>query len=105
MEDHDDKPSVRARVLYTAAKLTTGDRNNTYGSPYINMSRTAQMIESYIRAKYSIDITLSAEDAAMIMVLVKMTRTMHSALHPDNYIDAAAYMAMAAECADEDHEE
>jgi len=40
---------------------------------------------------------LNAYDAAMMMLAVKLSRMRHGAYNPDNYIDAAAYVAIAAE--------
>lgn len=95
--------SPRGRMLVRACALTTGDRNATYGEPFDNMSNFADLLEGYFRMRGWITENTSAvtaEDAAWIMVLAKMARTAEGSLpaHPDNYIDAAAYAAMAGEC-------
>lgn len=100
----------RAEILDRARALTIGERNATYGSPVVNMLAFSELLDGYFKARGyspgSNSATLTAEDAAWIMVLAKMARC-HSAglpYHPDNYIDAAAYAAMAGECAAEERE-
>jgi hypothetical protein len=102
-----DTQAPRLRILATAAKLTGGTRDKTYGDPFINMTNTASIIGGYLQARGLIDnpADLTAEDAAMILVCVKISRTCHRGLpHEDNYVDAAAYLAMAGECAEAERE-
>lgn len=94
----------RLEILKNAAQLTGHDRDKTYGPPYTNMSNYAELLHAYLRAKYDLppSFNISAEDAAHFCVLQKMARTMSGVHHEDNYIDAAAYMSMAGECAEKD---
>lgn len=39
-----------------------------------------------------------AHNAAIVQVLTKITRIAVGTFHRDNYVDAAAYLAIAAEC-------
>lgn len=97
--------TVRGDILATANKLTHGERNVNYGSPTSNMLAFASLLQGYFEARgFDSSSTIDSEDAAWIMVLAKMARTVdHSRpLHNDNYIDAAAYVAMAGECAADD---
>lgn len=92
--------SPRGEVLETAYRLTMGDRNATYGDPTENMAAFTALVHTYIH--YSLpdgDLGyLSPHDGAMIMVLAKVARIMvGSKPHKDNYIDGAAYLAMAWE--------
>lgn len=90
--------SVRGGILFEARKLTEGDRNTIYGHPIDNMSNFAGLVSAYLRGRGR-TIDLSPEDAAWIMVLSKVARTFSAApFHRDNYVDAAAYTAMAGEC-------
>ena len=100
----------RAQILKIARKVTTNDREEQYGDCYTNHSNAALLISAYLEAKYGTRIpcvthipsnsnfALTAEDAAWIAVLQKMVRTFSSSPHTDNYIDAAAYAAIAGEC-------
>lgn len=89
--------SHREQLLADAARLTGGDRNEAYGHPFTNLTHMADMVTAYIHGKYGFSNTLNAEDMAWIMVLAKISRTVAS-LKDDNYIDAAAYSAIAGEC-------
>lgn len=98
--------TIRGEMLDRAKTLTEGDRNASYGDPYINMLAFADLIEGYLRAR-GVEFTVTAEDAAWIMVLAKLARCHDPKLpfHLDNYTDAAAYAAMAGECAKREREE
>lgn len=87
----------RETLLEEAARLTSGDRNAAYGAPYDNLTHMAHMVSAYVSGKYGLPVDLNAEDMAWIMVLAKMSRSVAS-LKDDNYVDAAAYSAIAGEC-------
>lgn len=101
----------RKHILDTAAKLTGGDRDASYGSPLTNMKDTARLWDAYLLSKgvFIVDgdgepVLFSGEDVANMMVLLKMAR-MGASLKEDNYVDAAGYMAIAGECAAFEREE
>ena len=89
---------IRATILETALNLTCGDRNKTYGDPLINLTDCADLMNAYLGSKLRNPITPA--DVASIMALVKLARTKSNVLHRDNYVDAAAYMAIAGEIAE-----
>ena len=103
--------SPRIEYLETAAKLTSGDRDKEYGSPYINLSDCALLWSAYLHGKYGgetvdpLQFNLTAEDVAWFNVLQKMARTFSGIPKSDTYIDAAAYSAIAGECAIEEASE
>lgn len=105
MSDH--KPPRRVQFLHEGAKLTSGDRDVEYGSPYENLSNCAILFTAYLRAKYGgiiLDLysfTLTAEDVAWLNVQQKIARTFGGRVKPDTYVDAATYSAIAGECAEE----
>lgn len=94
----------RIRLLKRGIELTGGDRNESYGPPYDNLTACATVWKAYLIAKYggrlidSLDFELVAEDVAHMMTLVKMTRSFHGEYHADNYLDGAVYQAIAGEC-------
>lgn len=97
----------RGDILRTAASLTEGDRAAAYGEPFENMLNFASLLGGYLEARFSVHHdAVTAEDAAFIMVLAKMARTIDHKLppHADNYIDLAAYAAMAGEIAAQERE-
>lgn len=99
-----DMPPIRVQLLKTAESLTAGDRDQEYGPPWRNLTDVAQLWEAYLSAKLGKDVTISAEDVAWMNVLQKIGRTFHGEPKLDTYTDAAAYAAIAGECAEEDKE-
>ena len=89
----------RIRLLKKGIELTGGDRNETYGPPWENLTACAQLWEAYLGAKFDeCRVKLTAEDVAHMMQLIKMTRTFYGPYHADNYLDNATYGAIAGEC-------
>ena len=80
----------RTEILETAATLVNGDRARDYGTPTANFGRIA--------AGWSVilDHDVSAEQVALCMAWLKIARLVNGP-HDDSYVDAAAYMALAAE--------
>ncbi len=89
---------IRKQILEQAINLTTRDRAKTYGPPQVNLQCLADLINAYLKAQGK-EGALDAKDAAMLMVLTKASRVAVNANHDDNYIDGAAYFAIAGECA------
>ncbi len=91
----------RKDILESAIKHTCGDRRLEYGEPRSNMADIGALWYAYLLAKYgavaSLDIT--AEDVAWMLNLMKMARTFGGSKKADTYEDAAAYVAIAGECA------
>lgn len=83
---------LRVKLLETAAALTGGPRNATYGPPVANMERTASIFNALTGRD------LSAYEAAMFMVALKLARLPVSPNKADHYADCMAYLGMAAEC-------
>lgn len=83
--------SERTSVLLEAQGLVHGDRNAAYGSPLSDYTRTAGMVSAMLAHKLKEPLT--AEDCAMIMCCVKLSRQAHKP-KPDNMVDLAGY----AEC-------
>lgn len=96
--------TLRGSILSEAKTLTEGDRNAAYGDPYDNLGDITVLWTAYLHAKYAgrtigeVDFALTAEDQAWLVVLQKMARTFRGRYHADNYIDGAAYSAIAGEC-------
>jgi len=93
-----DNPS-RLSILAQAAAVTGGERADSYGPVKGNLGRIAVLWSSYVSAKLGEEVVLSAEDVAWMMTMLKAARAMGTNYHEDNYVDAAAYAAIAGECA------
>ena len=91
----------RREILETALSFTLDDRNKTYGSPAENMQALALLWTAFLHSRNLLlsSQMLTAEDCALMMAVSKLARLNNSDLpfHADNYIDAAAYFAMAGE--------
>ena len=65
-----------------------------YGSPVQNMEQIAELWTAYL------GYGLTAKNVAIMMTLMKISRTVSENVKMDTFEDAAAYIAIAAECAD-----
>ena len=91
---------TRAGILDTAKQIVTTDRNARYGEPEDNFDVIAQFWNHYITTTKDVCLCLSATDVAIMMALFKIGRISTARdMNEDSYIDAAGYIACAAECA------
>jgi len=88
--------TVRARVLDEAKRITSTDRNTSYGEPEDNFQRIADYWNVWLQDKLREDVKLGPGDTAALMILVKMAREMN-APNEDNKVDLAGYAACWAE--------
>ncbi|MFN9975071.1 MAG: DUF6378 domain-containing protein [Phycisphaerae bacterium] len=97
-------PSIPSKILAAADAAVSTERPNTHGDAVVNHGAIAIMWNAYITAKTyaaggNIDTMklLGAADAAQMMVLFKMARTISgNPQHADHYVDQAGYSALAA---------
>ena len=89
----------RKEILETAAKYTTVDREQQYGSPEDNFRIIANLWNVYLGD----DGNLTPEDVAIMMALLKIGRIASGQIKEDNYIDLAGYAACAGEIATGSH--
>lgn len=91
---------TRSEILDTAKQIVTTDRNARYGEPENNFDVIAQFWNHYITTTKDVCLYLSATDVAIMMALFKIGRISTARdMNEDSYIDAAGYIACAAECA------
>ena len=88
--------SPRASILHEAEELICGDRNNSYGPPTQDFSRTAGVLNALGYRSPSGDIR--PHDVAIFVAAVKLSRLMWSAGKRDNWTDLAGYAACGHEC-------
>ena len=97
-------PSIPGKILAAADAAVSTERPNTHGDAVVNHGAIAILWNAYITAKTyaaggNVDTMklLGAADAAQMMVLFKMARTISgNPTHADHYVDAAGYTALAA---------
>lgn len=95
----------RADILEAAKEIVTSGRNKQYGEPEDNFDTIASLWNAYLVGKHSDGAVITAKDVALMMVLFKVGRILTSTTaKEDSYIDAAGYIACAAECAAREEE-
>jgi hypothetical protein len=75
---------VDPTVAVDAIRLVDEDRNDSYGPPEENLKRIAEMWSGYL------DKPVTAQDVALMMVLVKISRS-KAGYARDNAVDGVAY--------------
>lgn len=81
----------RHTVLKTAAQLIDGDRARDYGDALVMHRRIAAGWSEIL------GVNVSPHEAALCLAWLKIARIVESPGHSDSYVDAVAYMALAAE--------
>lgn len=82
---------LAVEVLGTAANLVGGDRADKHGDKTQNHQNIARLWSAYLQ------VPITAEQVALMMVLLKVARTQHGGLNHDDYVDMAGYAGCAAE--------
>lgn len=86
----------RQFILKSAGDLIDGDRAKDYGDAH-EMHRRISVGWTEI-----LGVNVSPHEVALCMVWLKMSRLVESPSHLDSYVDAAAYVALAAEIREKD---
>jgi len=81
----------RSDILHNAIEIINNDRQSTHGKPEDSFANIANLWSAYL------DKTISVNQVAMMMTLMKIARTKNNPLHIDNYIDMAGYAALGGE--------
>lgn len=110
----------RAQLLRDAEEIINGSRAQTYGPPDISFNRIADIwngmglrmvdpvklnpeTEPHIHGHktfYKAE-KVTATDVALILIGMKLSRTVGAVDHEDNWLDIAGYAGLGAELADE----
>jgi hypothetical protein len=86
-------------ILDEAAALTAGDRQRHYDHPLRNHTRVARLWNAYLDCRREPYGKISPEDAAMMMILVKIARHVYSPKR-DNLVDICGYARCLEQMAD-----
>lgn len=73
-------------ILEEANTITTGERQKVYGHPYDDYSRTAALWSAILGHE------VTAAQAALCMIAVKLSRLCNTPDHRDTMIDIAGYI-------------
>ena len=93
---------IASEMLEHAAGLVGGQRAQDYGDKTLNHQRIADLWNAWLtesRRKDWAEGYITAYDVAMMMLLVKVARLMHSPGHQDSHVDIAGYAAILEEIA------
>jgi hypothetical protein len=88
----------KEEILKQAQDLVSGDRNDTHGDAFENHAEIAEFWNIYLDKKLQPMASITAEDVALMMVLLKISRnTQGNKSNIDNFIDMCGYAAIAGE--------
>jgi hypothetical protein len=90
-------------VLKEAEEIIYGDREKTYGHPAKNLETIAKMWTAYVNASTDGvlgDLEFTAEDVAVMMILLKAARLGNDIGHRDSIVDICGYAALIERCAE-----
>lgn len=81
-------------MLRHAATLVGGQRAKDYGDKTENHQRIADLWNYWL---FGDDGQIEAYDVAIMMILMKISRLMHTRGHSDSHVDIAGYASIAEE--------
>ena len=93
-----------ASILVRADALVNGDRQQTYGHPLDNYEPTAELMTTYLRTRYGVDIELDFTDVVRFFQFAKMMREASpngigmEAGYDDNEMDVVGYSGVRELC-------
>ena len=88
-----DLTSPRALLLQEAQALVCGDRNNQYGEPGQDFTRTAELWTVLLAEKLAPGQYISPADVALLMCALKLSRLTWAPEKRDSWVDLAGYAA------------
>ena len=80
-----------------AAELVGNSRQESHGDTFKNHEQIAEFWNIYLDDKLKPVAAITADEVAMMMALVKVSRSKVGKHNVDDYVDGAAYMAIAGE--------
>lgn len=92
--------SNRGEILLKAHEIINGQRQDAHGNPEDSFDVIAKLWNVYIFNKPEIS-SLTGEDVAVMMALMKIGRIITGSAKSDSYIDCCGYIALAADMAKE----
>lgn len=87
-------------VIAEAERIINGPRQSNYGHPLDDFTKTAAFWSTLLTARHGAPVTVTAEDVALMMVLLKVSRELHHH-NRDNLVDVAGYIGTLEKVVDE----
>jgi hypothetical protein len=96
--ESDSPKTITAQEVLDEAGAIRAARGSIYGHPFLNHRRIADLWTAYL------EIPITPDQAAICMALVKVSRLAETSGHRgrDGYVDAVAYLSLAAQLATTD---
>jgi hypothetical protein len=91
------KSVVKENILQQAKELVNNDREGTHGDARQNHEQIAEFWNIFLDNKLKPMAAITCDDVAVMMALLKISRSTQGKFNIDDYIDAAAYMAIAGD--------
>ena len=91
------KSIVKENILQQAKELVSNDREGTHGDARQNHEQIAEFWNIFLDNKLKPMASITCDDVAVMMALLKISRSTQGTFNVDDYVDAAAYMAIAGD--------
>ena len=92
---------TKEEILAEASRIISKDRNLSHGDAFQNHAEIAEFWNIFLDKKLQPMASITAEDVALMMVLMKVSRhTQGTKSNIDNFVDMAGYAAIAGEIND-----
>ena len=92
---------TKEEILAEASRIISRDRNLSHGDAFQNHAEIAEFWNIFLDKKLQPMASITAEDVALMMVLLKISRnTQGKKNNMDNIIDMCGYAAIAGEIND-----
>ena len=92
---------TKEEILAEASRIISRDRNLSHGDAFENHAEIAEFWNIFLDKKLQPMASITAEDVALMMVLLKISRnTQGKKNNMDNFIDMCGYAAIAGEIND-----
>ena len=89
--------SKKENILELAKQLVSNDREGTHGDAKKNHEQIAEFWNIYLDDKLKPMESITSDNVAMMMALLKISRSTQGNLNVDDFVDGAAYIAIAGE--------
>ena len=93
----------KEEILEKAKELISSNREEQHGDAYKNHSQIADLWSVFLDDKLKPFKEISPGDVALMMALLKISRSTMGEFNKDDYLDGSAYMAIAGELNDPDN--
>ena len=87
----------KEEILMKASELISSKRQDTHGDCFKNHSQIADLWSVFLDGKLKPMKEITPGDVAIMMCLLKISRSTMGDFNLDDFVDGAAYMAIAGE--------